>query len=313
MKWYTLKAVYRERKIIMHVHTLPLRENRQAVTLTTYLIDDSKEFQTGVKRPLIVLVPGGGYLNVSDREGEPIALKFMAQGYHVAIIRYTTYLLEDTNPPVTRAQKVWPDALYDLAEAMIQLQNHADEWLIDTDKIVMAGFSAGGHLALSFAVHRNKSLILDQYEDRANAFNLSGLILGYPVTDYTLMEEKIQKINDQELTNFWRFSNRGLFGVSEPTREQLALMSPVKDIDETIPPIFIWHTVDDGLVFPENSLRVAEKMSELKRPYELYMFEEGVHGLSLADHTSASYPGHINEPVQVWFSQALKWLKRHGC
>ncbi len=47
--------------------------------------------------------------------------------------------------------------------------------------------------------------------------------------------------------------------------------------------MFIWHTANDDLVYVKNSLNMAQALTKHKIPYELHIFEDGVHGLSLAD------------------------------
>ena len=42
-------------------------------------------------RGAVIVCPGGGYLNCSDREAEPVALRFAGMGYHAAVLRYSTY------------------------------------------------------------------------------------------------------------------------------------------------------------------------------------------------------------------------------
>ena len=75
----------------MKTEKLCLYENRPDVTLTTYLIDDSRELMNGRKRPAILICPGGAYMFCSDREAEPVALRFMAMGYHAFVLRYSVY------------------------------------------------------------------------------------------------------------------------------------------------------------------------------------------------------------------------------
>lgn len=71
----------------------------------------------------------------SDREAEPVAIQYIAKGYQAAILRYS----------VKPAK--YPLALLQLAKAVAHLREYADEYHIDTEKIVVQGFSAGGHLA----------------------------------------------------------------------------------------------------------------------------------------------------------------------
>ena len=65
----------------MKTEVIRLYENRDDVTLTTYVLQDSPEMLAGKKRPAVLICPGGAYLFCSDREAEPIAMKFASMGY----------------------------------------------------------------------------------------------------------------------------------------------------------------------------------------------------------------------------------------
>lgn len=69
-----------------------LDEHNDNVKLTTYVLDDSSELLDGKKRPAIIICPGGAYLNCSDREAEPVALRFASMGYHAFVLRYHVFL-----------------------------------------------------------------------------------------------------------------------------------------------------------------------------------------------------------------------------
>ena len=114
------------------------------------------------QRPLVLVVPGGGYNHVSPREGDPVALQFAAAGYHTAVLTYSVG---------EGAQNYQP--LRQLNEALALLRQNAGEWHILPDKIAVCGFSAGGHLALSGAV---LDIPGETAQQRPNA-----VILGYPV------------------------------------------------------------------------------------------------------------------------------------
>ena len=106
--------------------------------LVTYFLDNTEEIDTKRIRPLILLCPGGGYVMTSDREAEPIAMQFLAAGFHVAILRYSV------------APARYPVALREVAWSMAWLRTHAEEYHIDKNRIITMGFSAGGHLAASY-------------------------------------------------------------------------------------------------------------------------------------------------------------------
>ena len=75
----------------MKSEVIYLYKDRTDVTLTTYVLDDSREMLNGGKRPAVLICPGGAYLSCSDREGEPVAMAFAAMGYHAFVLRYSTY------------------------------------------------------------------------------------------------------------------------------------------------------------------------------------------------------------------------------
>ena len=58
-------------------------------TLTVCLRASLDAMPTVKQRPLVLVVPGGGYSHVSPREGDPVALQFAAAGYHPAVLTYS--------------------------------------------------------------------------------------------------------------------------------------------------------------------------------------------------------------------------------
>ena len=105
----------------------------------------------------------------SDREAEAIAIRFMSMGYHTAVLRYSV------------APAVYPTALCQLAKAVNILRKRSGEWLIDQDKILVMGFSAGGHLAASLGTLWNNGELAELLGLEAEDIRPNGLILSYPV------------------------------------------------------------------------------------------------------------------------------------
>ena len=62
---------------------------KETADLYTYFLDNSIEMNINRKRPVVVICPGGGYTMTSDREAEPIAMQYLAKGYHAVILRYS--------------------------------------------------------------------------------------------------------------------------------------------------------------------------------------------------------------------------------
>ena len=108
--------------------------------LTVYLVENTPEIDASRLHPMVLICPGGGYTMTSDREAEPVALAFLAQGIHAAVLRYTV-----------SPNGYFPAQLFEAARAVEIIRAHAEEWYCNTEQVVLCGFSAGGHLAASYA------------------------------------------------------------------------------------------------------------------------------------------------------------------
>ena len=68
---------------------IQLKDSEFKANLFTYFLDNSPEIDPERKRPVVLICPGGGYQMTSDREAEPIAMQYLAKGYHSVILRYS--------------------------------------------------------------------------------------------------------------------------------------------------------------------------------------------------------------------------------
>ena len=119
----------------MKTQELILNEERN-VTLTAYIQDVGGEFSNIEKRPAIIILPGGGYNFCSDREADPIAFVYLKAGFQVFILRYSV-----------AEHKAWKNPLDDYEHAYELICKNSNKLAVDTNKIAVIGFSAGGHLA----------------------------------------------------------------------------------------------------------------------------------------------------------------------
>ena len=249
--------------------------------LTTYLISPSENIAMK-KRPLILICPGGGYSFVSDREGEMFALQWNAYGFHAAVLRYSV------------APAVYPTALLELGKAVQMIKEHAVEWDIDPDKILLEGSSAGGHLAASFGMFWNRPFLSEKLAVDSKMLRPAGMILNYPVITsgpYAHDDSFRCLLGDQY----------------EAKKEEMSLENQVS---ADTPPTFIWHTNEDSLVPAENSLLLALAMRKHHIPVELHLYAKGGHGLGLADERTMNVDGSGVEPeCQSWMELAHRWVK----
>jgi acetyl esterase/lipase len=256
---------------------------RGNAVLTTYLQENSIDIDLNRKRPTILICPGGGYEYVSDRENEPVAIKFLAEGFNVFTLKY------DVAPSSQH-----PQPLLDVSRAMWIIRENSQKWNVDKDRIAVCGFSAGGHLAGSLGVLWSEEYIsklsgMPEGINRPNA-----MILCYPVITSGLYAHKSS------------FDN--LMGTNNSSYEP-NMLSLEKRVNQNTPPTFIWHTYDDNIVPVENSLLFATALRESGIPFDLHIYNSGLHGLSLCSAETANAPVYINPYVSSWFGLCTQWLK----
>lgn len=246
--------------------------------LHTY-IQDSGELMMIKERPLVLICPGGGYTSVSKREGEPLAVRFLAMGYHVAVLRYSC------------APAVFPTALLELAESVKLINRHAEEWLVRTDKIFVLGCSAGAHVAACLGMFWHESWLAEKTGVANETLRPAGMILCYPA---------IYMPGD--------FSQTILAG--QDTEEMRERVSLDKQVTEHTPQAFIWHTFEDTRVPVENSLNLIAAMRKYRIPVEFHMYPYGAHGLAAADELTQKIDGSgIQKECQSWLPLVQTWLR----
>ena len=252
------------------------RNDVQDAVLQCYIQTPTELFRWK-NRPAVVICAGGAYSFTNDRESEPIALMFMSQGFQAFSLRYSCQ------------QGIYPVALEELARSVIYVREHAEELSVDPERIMIAGFSAGGHLAAQYCcVWRH---LLEPTEWRKKQPN--ACVLGYPVITsrrYTHEESMRNLLGDQDCVSM---------------REQVSVE---RLVTKDVPPTFIWHTRTDPAVSVFNSLLYAEALTSADVPYELHIYPYGGHGLSLSARSTTGEDRHINGYCTEWTSEMKRFL-----
>ncbi|KMY43979.1 esterase [Bacillus sp. FJAT-27916] len=227
-------------------------------------------------RSAVIICPGGGYRMRAWHEGEPVAEWLNTLGITAFVLHYRV------NP----AKHLEP--LADAQRAIRYVRYHAEEWGIDPDKIGLLGFSAGGHLAACAANMSDYPAYkkIDRIDSASCRPDIA--ILCYPVI--TMLEHT----HEGSLTC--------LLG-ENPKHEARELLSMERHVSKDTPPSFLWHTADDQSVPVINSLLYANQLSTAQIPYELHVFQNGRHGLGLAEE----------EPdAAKWTGLCASWLSKQG-
>ena len=254
-------------------------------TMTTYIHEMYKDAQDEFKRPLVIICPGGGYHHHSPREGEALAIKMLDLGYNAVVLRYSL------------APNLYPTQLFEAAYAMKYVKDKAAMWDTDPEKIIIGGFSAGGHVAASLGTMWNKAVLKPFLQNELMCtpeyIKPAGMLLGYPV---------ITSGNHAHRPSFERL-------LGDKYDEYIEAVSLEKQVDKDTPKAFIWHTFEDASVPLENSLLLANALRKEDIPFEYHVFPKGKHGLGLGTKETASKGlNHYQPEVYVWTDMFKTWV-----
>lgn len=249
----------------------------------TYFLSPSAELPASTCRPVVIICPGGGYCYTSAREAEPIAMAFCARGFHACVLYYPC------------APAIFPAALCALGETVAMLRKNAEQYAIDAAQISVCGFSAGGHLTASLGVFWDAPFLAEKTNCPSLLMRPNKMILCYPV------------ITSGE------FAHEGSFAALLGAEDTCALRERVsleKQVTQNTPPTFLWHTCADSTVAVENSMLFAQSLQRFKVPFEMHLYEKGVHGLSLCTPQTANAANECIQPECAgWIDLACTWLR----
>lgn len=257
--------------------------------LTLYMLDNYPIMDMDRIRPTVLICPGGGYHFLSERETEAIAIQMNAMGFHGAVLRYHV------------APFRFPTALAEAACAVAHLRAHSAEYGVNPDKIVAAGFSAGGHLAASLGVFWQEEWLKEYTGCTPEQVKPNGLVLSYPV------------ITSGEFAH--RNSFDQLLG-EDPDKELLEKVSLEKQVTGMVPPTFIWHTLADELVPVENTMMFVSALRRAGVLFELHLYPQGEHGLALSTEETASVSNkrfskenRVRPECAAWVGMAGRFIR----
>lgn len=182
----------------------------------------------------------------------------------------------------------------DVARSLTIIKENADKWQVDMDRIFVLGFSAGGHLCASISNFYQQPSLNDVDGIDLEGVKIRGSILSYPVIVYG------EHMHEGSFMN--------LLGPDCPEEEYEAL-SLESCVHEDTPPTFLWHTFEDVTVPVENALMYGTALSREKVPFEMHIYPEGSHGMSIATAEVARNEEDVNPHVAQWLSSCFRWMK----
>ena len=228
----------------------------------------------------VIVIPGGGYSVVSfNLEGVPIATKLMEEGVTVFILKYRL--------PTTKSEFKHPIPLMDAQRAIKIVRYHADTFNVDTKKIGLLGFSAGGHLASTAGTWFNKPVNSNGSIGKTNC-RPDFMMLIYPVI--TTEGKGISHPCPKSLIG--KKSEVGL----------LKKLSNELNVTVNTPPTFLAHAKDDQAVPAQNSILFHKALKKCGVETTIKLYKSGGHYTGFFDKKA----GH---DALNWMEDSLIWLR----
>ncbi|MFN3838989.1 MAG: alpha/beta hydrolase [Brevundimonas sp.] len=263
----------------LEVRTFAIRpDHDDGVTVSVFTPQYGQ--QTGAA---VIVAPGGGYISLAGSlEGRQVADWFAARGVTAFVLRYR----QGADHPL-------PEPIEDGERAVRFVRANAEAFGIDTDRIGMIGFSAGGHLAAM-------TTRLSDPGDPAAADRIERvssrpdfLILAYPWLQATAIDARGGSA-------YCRFAKIARWDCRP---QDYVGYTPLPGVADQAPPTFIYHTTDDGLVPVQGSVDLYQALATAGVDVEMHLFAHGPHGSGL---------GGRDPSLSLWPQALDAWLRAKG-
>jgi len=240
-------------------------------TLNPYPAEDGRD------GPTVIICPGGSYRKHGGSESLPVVEWLNSHGINAAILHYRL-----------GPRHNHPAMIHDAQRGIRMVRDHLRLWGIRNTRVGVMGFSAGGHLTSTLAVHHDK-LTHDQDDLAAvHSARPDAIVLCYPVTDMG--------------PTYGHDRSRLMLLGENPDPQLIELLTTHKHVTAKTPPTFLWQTADDRSVPVENSLLFAAACRKHRVPVEYHMYESGPHGRGMSQDIPY---------VKTWIDHCIPFLQRH--
>ena len=230
-------------------------------TLKKHLLDIYLPGNAIEKVPLVVFIHGGAWLS-NDKYADMGYMKetiseIIESGYALASIDYRF-----------STQAVFPAQMRDCNAAISYLVNNADTYGFDIERMVVMGFSAGGHLASMVGLAKNNNVDAFFLPESNKDFHFKGVVDFYGPADLTLFPGANDASSPEGI----------LIGAAPLDRPDLAkAASPVSYVDENDPHFLIIHGEKDDMVSPRQSHLLSSWLTVKDVPNELVIVKDAPH------------------------------------
>ena len=263
--------IYKE----LFLKDLDKRFKKSSAKLRIYISERNEAISL---RPGMLVCPGGGYSFCSPREAEPIAFRFLSEGFNCFVLDYTV-------------NEKYPAPHLDLAYAFYYIRKHEKEFDLIENSLSIIGFSAGGHLVCSYGY---------LYPELANMLKIDNDLLRplSVVSCYSVVTTK----------NKTHGETRDIITGGDPKLVE-KLDVPI-NITDSYPPTFLMTTIDDDCVPYENTIMLVDELKRKNVLHECHLYESGWHGCSLVNRSCYQKKDITKkmEDIRDWATHAADFI-----
>ncbi|WP_405164376.1 alpha/beta hydrolase [Nocardia sp. NBC_01499] len=228
--------------------------------------------QTAGRKPLVVYVPGGGFV-MADKGGNLALRTFIAEaGYVVASIQYR----------VQPDGATYVDSISDVKAAIRYLRAHAADYGIDPDAVAVWGDSAGGYLAAMTGV-TNGDKRFDSGADLDQSSNVQAVIDKFGAADLSRLQSDFDPDTQRAMAPLLAATAKYVNGPTNTTPltadpAAIAQANPITYIQPTDPPFVIFHGSEDTTISPSQTLILHNALVAAGVDSTRYIVDGAAHG-----------------------------------
>jgi acetyl esterase/lipase len=237
---------------------------------------DIYQRKTAQPHPTVIFIHGGGWIGGQKELQVRKLIPYLEMGLSVVNIEYRLANIA-----------LAPAAVEDCMCALRWVIRHGEKYNLNTDKIILAGESAGGHLALTTGLipaSTEWSLPCPGEEK----LKVAAIINWYGITD---VRDLIAGENTREYAVTWLGN--------QPDKLEIAdRVSPLNYIQPNLPPILTIHGDADSIVPYSHAVRLHQALDQVEVNNQLLTIPQGGHG-----QFNASEEQKINQTIQTFLRQ----------
>lgn len=261
--------------------------NAHRVTLTPYL-----PAHTAHPTAAIIVCPGGSYFWLaSTTEGRRVAEWLQQNGIAAFVLHYRTaggFAFASHDRLIVRGHR-HPDMVQDAQRAIAYVRSHADALNVDTARVGIMGFSAGGHLATMTGAYAATNFLAPLGLTPTVSLRPNFIAALYPVV--TLCADVAHRRSRRALLGEWGKANHAL-------RDSLSLE---RHIHSDMPPVFLMNCKDDPIVHYHNAELLDSALTAAHVPHRYVQYATGGHGFGVSSEKTTA------EAI-AWKQEFLDWL-----